>query len=89
MSNKEPSLTLDAGPYKLLVIPTSTPKSSIYTGADEEAKTQGIIVSAGCSMDSTWLGKEVIFKKFAGHSFSFQGDAYIVLEAGDVLVSVR
>ena len=88
MSSNELPLPIQAGPRKIVVTPIELPKSAIYTGADEESDTQGTIIDVGCYVDGTWIGREVIFKKFAGVNFELQGQKYIVLTEDDILVTL-
>lgn len=84
MSNK-----IYAGPKKLLVVPVEEKKSAIYTGKDDDVPTQGTIVSVGCSIsEGSWLGVEIIFKKYAGHTLTYGDTTYIALEPDQVLATI-
>ena len=76
-----------AAPTKLLVVPEPPRKLSsvIIMDDDESPPTQGTVVSVGSEVDSQWLGKEVIFKRFAGQAFKLGDGSYISLLPDEVL----
>lgn len=83
------TIGLSAPPDKLLIEIIKKEKSGvIYVKEDEEAPTQGIVLSNGEDTYEGWKGKEIIFKKYAGQRFTFQYRDFMSILETDVLAVI-